>query len=154
MLLQVAAFATLFVAIVLALRRRVGMPRFVGTRSHAALHAAVVGTMWRWNLLLCACALGLVLAITGYGAVVGELLLQGAGLYLVIEVMFLMRRRLRRLEQELRRREWRACTGCCYDLRGLPKHGVCPECGLVYDVSEVRRYWEGNMALFGRLLRL
>jgi len=34
------------------------------------------------------------------------------------------------------------CTQCGYPLLSLPERHACPECGVAYDIDEVRREWQ------------
>jgi hypothetical protein len=47
----------------------------------------------------------------------------------------------RRLRARLAESDWRRCLHCFFDLRGLPAHGMCPECGEAYEIDKVREEW-------------
>lgn len=57
-------------------------------------------------------------------------------LYLFIRVVLL--RRLRRLAK---RHKGALCFACNYPLAGLPDSGVCPECGVPYDIKYTKEQW-------------
>ena len=59
-----------------------------------------------------------------------------------LHTIWVERRRLR----ELTTCDWRRCLYCFFDLRGLPEHGTCPECGERYIIREVREEWKDAVA--------
>ncbi len=51
---------------------------------------------------------------------------------------FLFAKRLRR---RLAVSGGKLCVRCTFDLRGIGNHGVCPECGLSFDVEQTVQAW-------------
>lgn len=50
----------------------------------------------------------------------------------------------------LRKRGYRVCPGCMYDLEALEESGKCPECGLAFSPESLKSTWEG---LYTKLLQ-
>jgi len=50
----------------------------------------------------------------------------------------------------LRKKGYKVCPGCMYDLESLEDQGVCPECGLAYTPEGLKSMWEG---LYTKLLQ-
>ena len=48
----------------------------------------------------------------------------------------------KRFGRYLQRCDYLVCTECGYNLRGLPTEHKCPECGVRFDLAEIRRTWE------------
>lgn len=46
------------------------------------------------------------------------------------------------VRRTIRRHNWLLCTQCCYPLSPSPVVGRCPECGMEYDVNEIRAAWQ------------
>lgn len=51
----------------------------------------------------------------------------------------------RRLYQRVERSDSRLCLDCGYDLRGSGEAGTCPECGVSFEIAEVRKRWDKHL---------
>ncbi len=72
------------------------------------------------------------------------------GLFVWLYVFYRPRRRfVARLETL----EHRVCLRCGYALVSLPARHRCPECGLNYDIDDVRRVWKEWMDRFGQSIK-
>lgn len=47
----------------------------------------------------------------------------------------------RRAARRVRDADGRLCWRCMYDLSASPPQGVCPECGTIYDATELQQRW-------------
>lgn len=43
--------------------------------------------------------------------------------------------------RQLKAQDFKVCINCEYLLHGLPPSGRCPECGVEYEVEELKRLW-------------
>ena len=60
-----------------------------------------------------------------------------------------MMRQYKRARDDLRRRAYRVCPACGYELTERSIEGRCPECGSEYTPLSLKRDWE---ATYRRLL--
>ena len=82
------------------------------------------------------------------GVFIGKVLLLYICLALLPWLLLVtMRFKVRRVCSVARALDYKMCTYCGYDLRGLPERHACPECGVEYDLEEVRASWQ---ALIGK----
>lgn len=50
----------------------------------------------------------------------------------------------------LRKKGYKVCPGCMYDLESLEDQGICPECGQAYTPEGLKSKWE---SLYTKLLQ-
>jgi len=51
------------------------------------------------------------------------------------------------LRRRARRSDGQACESCLYDLRGLAPEGSCPECGIAYNLENLKHIWSKPKAM-------
>lgn len=58
----------------------------------------------------------------------------------------------RRVQRTVRKARYASCLYCAYPLDGLPEKHICPECGLEYNLEEVREVWRRCLGERGQQL--
>ncbi len=125
------------------------LPPFVWRRIYflRVISSALVGTLLLYAVTLMATYHGLL-----NGSVVGDyadrlfdldvFLVLMCVPYLEWGVIAAILLRIESVVRYARDREGKVCESCAFDLRGLPKTHVCPECGREYDLANTRANWE------------
>ena len=91
--------------------------------------------------------LALVFAVTGLclyavlGQVAGKVLMGVGALAVLVDHFAWRPRRRRKFHRHLRASDYRVCPGCEYSLEGHGDVGVCPECGIPYEHSQLVDQW-------------
>lgn len=67
--------------------------------------------------------------------------------------IFLMIPRISRIGSVLLRHKGYLCTNCVYPLPREPSEGVCPECGVAYDLASTRESWRRVLPASGPIRR-
>lgn len=55
---------------------------------------------------------------------------------------YVIRRYPRKLLRHVKEANFAACLHCGYNLGGLPEKHVCPECGVEYNLADVKAMWQ------------
>lgn len=69
------------------------------------------------------------------------LALQAFVVFVYARHLFLVLRGARKVRRALQESDGRTCLQCGYNLFDSPVVGHCPECGVEYEIEDVRRAW-------------
>ncbi len=100
---------------------------------------------WLWLIarsVMLAVYFGMWMLYRVLGVTISKPLYLVSGAFMAVIGLYILYWRLKlRLLRQIERNWWLLCPRCRYPLATLSARGACPECGLQYTFSRVRRAW-------------